>query len=136
MLLGNSPFDAYNMQELVEKIEEGTYKVPTNLSKEVISFLNGMLQYDPNKRLTAEQLYNHAFLTKNVSEFTHINANMVSGKVYGGQLNIILKIINQFGQYLMKKIKKHLIIFQEISTHQMLLYPNQFISKQMITHKE
>ena len=91
MLLGNSPFDAYNMQELVEKIEEGTYKVPTNLSKEVISFLNGMLQYDPNKRLTAEQLYNHAFLTKNVSEFTHINANMVSGKVYGGQLNINIK---------------------------------------------
>ena len=91
MLIGNSPFDAYNMQELVEKIEEGTYKVPTNLSKEVVSFLNGMLQYDPNKRLTAENLSNHAFLTKNVSEFTHINTNLVSRKVYGGQLNINIK---------------------------------------------
>ena len=91
MLIGNSPFDAYNMQELVEKIEEGTYKVPTNLSKEVVSFLNGMLQYDPNKRLTAENLSNHAFLTKNVSEFTHINTNMIGRKVYGGQLNINIK---------------------------------------------
>ena len=91
MLIGNSPFDAYNMQELVEKIEEGTYKVPTNLSKEVVSFLNGMLQYDPNKRLSAENLSNHAFLTKNISEFTHINANMISRKVYGGQLNINIK---------------------------------------------
>jgi hypothetical protein len=91
MLIGNSPFDAYNMQELVEKIEEGTYKVPTNLSKEVVSFLNGMLQYDPNKRLTAENLSNHAFLTKNVSDFTHINTNMISRKVYGGQLNINIK---------------------------------------------
>ena len=91
MLIGNSPFDAYNMQELVEKVEEGNYKVPTNLSKEVVSFLNGMLQYDPQKRLTAENLYNHAFLTKNVSEFTHINTNMIARNVYGGQLNINIK---------------------------------------------
>ena len=91
MLIGNSPFDAYNMQELVEKIEIGTYKVPTNLSREVVSFLNGMLQYDPKKRLNSENLYNHAFLTKNVSEFTRINTNMVSKNVYGGQLNINIK---------------------------------------------
>ena len=91
MLIGNSPFDAYNMQELVEKVEEGNYQVPTNLSREVVSFLNGMLQYDPQKRLTAESLYNHAFLTKNVSEFTHINTNMIARNVYGGQLNINIK---------------------------------------------
>ena len=91
MLIGNCPFDAYNMKELLDKVEEGTYKVPTNLSKEVVSFLNGMLQYDPKKRLTAENLYNHAFLTKNVSEFTPINTNMISKNVYGGQLNINIK---------------------------------------------
>ena len=91
MLIGNSPFDAYNMQELVAKIEEGTYKVPTNLSTEVVSFLNGMLQYDPKKRLTAENLSNHAFLTKNVADFTKLNTNMISRNVYGGQLNINIK---------------------------------------------
>ena len=91
MLIGNCPFDAYNMQELVAKIEEGTYKVPTNLSREVVSFLNGMLQYDPKKRLTAENLSNHAFLTKNVRDFTRINTNMISRNVYGGQLNINIK---------------------------------------------
>ena len=91
LLIGDSPFDAYNMQELVQKIENGTYSVPTSLSKEVVSFLNGMLQYDPNKRLTAENLYNHAFLTKNVSEFSRINTNLVSKNVYGGQLNINIK---------------------------------------------
>ena len=91
MLIGNSPFDAYNMQELVAKIEEGTYKVPTNLSREVVSFLNAMLQYDPKKRLTAENLSNHAFLTKNVADFKHLNTNMISRNVYGGQLNINIK---------------------------------------------
>ena len=91
MLIGNCPFDAYNMEELLSKIEEGTYKVPTNFSREVVSFLNGMLQYNPQKRLTAENLSNHSFLTKNVNNFTKINTNMISRKVYGGQLNINIK---------------------------------------------
>ena len=91
MLIGHSPFDAYNMQELAEKVEEGTYSVPTNLSREVVSFLNGMLQYDPKRRLNAEQLSKHAFLTKNYTQFQHINTNLISRKVSGGQLNINIK---------------------------------------------
>ena len=91
MLIGHSPFDAYNMQELAEKVEEGTYSVPTNLSREVVSFLNGMLQYDPKRRLNAEELSKHAFLTKNYTQFQHINTNLISRKVSGGQLNINIK---------------------------------------------
>ena len=91
MLIGHSPFDAYNMQELAEKVEEGTYSVPTNLSREVVSFLNGMLQYDPKRRLNAEQLSKHAFLTKNYTQFQHINTNLISRKVSGGQLKINIK---------------------------------------------
>ena len=33
MLTGNIPFNAYNNQELLQKFEEGTYKIPTNLSR-------------------------------------------------------------------------------------------------------
>ena len=51
MLIGRAVFDANDMDELVNKVETGKYKVPTNLSKEVISFLNGMLQYNSNIRL-------------------------------------------------------------------------------------
>ena len=91
MLIGDFPFDAYNMQELVEKIEKGTYSVPTSLSREVVSFLNAMLQYNPKMRLTAENLSNHAFLTKNINDFTPINTNLVAKNVYGGQLNINIK---------------------------------------------
>ena len=36
MLIGKSAFDAEDMDELAQKIEDGTYIVPTNLSKEVI----------------------------------------------------------------------------------------------------
>ena len=91
MVIGNCAFDAYNMKELVSKIEEGTYKVPTNLSKEIVSFLNAMLQYKPEKRLSASELIKHAFLIKNVSDFTRIDINKVSKKVYGGELKINIR---------------------------------------------
>ena len=91
MLTGNYTFNAYNMKELVSKIEEGTYKVPTNLSKEAISFLNAMLKYDPNKRLSADNLYRHPFLIKSPNNFEHINISQMSNKVYGGELKMNIK---------------------------------------------
>ena len=46
-----------------------------------VSFLNGMLQYDLKKRLSAEQLYKHKFLTKPYSQLTKINVNCEYGFV-------------------------------------------------------
>ena len=92
MLIGNSAFDAYNMKELVSKVEEGTYKVPSDLSKETVSFLNAMLQYDPNRRLSANELNKHAFLIKNISDFTRINTNLIpKKKIFGGDIQINIK---------------------------------------------
>ena len=64
LLTGKYPF-AHNNRE--------NYYVPTTLSKEAISFLNCMLQYDSKKRLNAHSLYNHAFLRKNIKEFNNID---------------------------------------------------------------
>jgi serine/threonine protein kinase len=91
MLIGKSAFDAQDMDELVEKIEKGTYVIPTSVSKEVISFLNGMLQYESRKRLNCEQLAKHDFLTKNVKDFHKIDVKKVSGKITGEGLNINVK---------------------------------------------
>ena len=51
MLIGRAAFDAEDMDDLVHKIEAGKYKVPSNLSREVVGFLNGMLQYNAKSRL-------------------------------------------------------------------------------------
>ena len=74
LLIGKSVFDAKTMDVLVEKVKEGKYKVPSSVSKELVSFLNGMLQYDPDYRLNARELQNHPFLTKNIKDFSYINA--------------------------------------------------------------
>ena len=81
MLIGKSAFDANDMEELVEKIENGTYTVPTSLSSEVVSFINGMLQYDSQKRLSSDELIKHPFLTKEVKDFHPIDLKKVSKKV-------------------------------------------------------
>ena len=88
MLIGKCTFDAGSMKELVYKVERGNYLLPTSLSKEAVSFLNGMLQYDSKKRLSSKQLMNHAFLSKPYSELNKMNLKDVSKNVIGSQLQI------------------------------------------------
>ena len=91
MLIGQAVFNAETMNELIKKVETGSYRVPTSVSAEVVSFLNGMLQYNPENRLNAEELARHPFLNKRVSDFTKINTKQVSRKVDNKGLNINIK---------------------------------------------
>ena len=92
MLIGRAAFDAEDMDDLVNKIETGKYKVPTTLSKEVVSFLNGMLQYNPNLRLDINQLANHQFITQNIKSFHSIDLRQVSNKLDNQKRNIVIDV--------------------------------------------
>ena len=81
MLIGKRVFNGRNIKELAKKVEEGNYHLPTNLSKEVVSFINGMLQYDSKKRLNCEQLSRHQFLTRKVENFSPIDFSLIYNKV-------------------------------------------------------
>ena len=91
MLIGKPAFDAEDMIELIKNIEKGDYQVPTHLSREVISFLNGMLQYDSEIRLSTEQLIKHRFLTDDINNFHKIDLEKVSDKIKNGVLELINK---------------------------------------------
>ena len=92
MITGRRVFNGKNISELYQNIENGDYELPINLSEEIVSFINGMLQYNPKKRLTIEQLSEHRFLTKNVKDFKKLHLSLVESKVENGQLKI--NIIN------------------------------------------
>ena len=47
-----------------------------------------MLQYNPKKRLTADQLFCHKFLTKDYKDLTKMNLNNVNKHLYGANLKI------------------------------------------------
>ena len=91
ILIGRPAFDADDMEDLVNKVEDGTYSIPTTLSHEVVSFLNGMLQYEGKRRLTAAQLSRHEFLTKNIKDFHSIDLQKVSKKLSDDDLKVNVK---------------------------------------------
>ena len=74
LLVGYPAFEANSYEELITKIESGNYKIPHEiiLSKEAISFLNGMMRYDPKSRLSVFDLSKQYFLTRDTSTFHNI----------------------------------------------------------------
>ena len=91
MAIGKNVFDVENLDELIEKVEKGEYTVPTTLSKELISFINAMLQYDPKQRLNIEQLSKLGFLNKNVNQFQKIDLKKVQKNVVRSKLKMNVK---------------------------------------------
>ena len=88
MLIGRNVFDANNMKDLVKKVNKGDYILPKTFSKEAVSFVNGMLQYDSKKRLSAEKLYRHRFLNKRFDQLNKIDLSQIKSKVKGSNIRI------------------------------------------------
>ena len=112
MLIGKAVFDAKTLDDLVKKVEAGSYSVPTTLSREIVSFLNAMLQYEPENRLSAAELYQHPFLQKSPVDFRKIDIKRVSKKIDHKGLNINIKknqtiwsIFNESDEQLLLSIK-------------------------------
>ena len=91
MIIGKNVFNSSSLDDLVNNVEKGNYTVPTNLSKEIVSFLNAMLQYNQDNRLSAEELAKHPFLTEPIINFHKINLRKVSKKIDHNGLNINTK---------------------------------------------
>ena len=72
---GKKAFEAKTSKELVEKIKTGLYRIPKTASNEITSFLDKMLKYDSNNRLSARELMNHPFLTKHIYNANNIEEN-------------------------------------------------------------
>ena len=88
MLMGKPAFETNNIQILEQKIEKGFYYLPTTFFKEVVGFLIGMLQYDSNIRLSADELSKHPFLSKNIRHFERININEMKNYIKNDKLEI------------------------------------------------
>ncbi len=63
MLTGTFPFKSSMNRELYRKISKGSYLLNETLSKSAKSLITHLLQVDPNKRLTAQEVLNHEFVT-------------------------------------------------------------------------
>ena len=93
LLSGTPPFDGENFDDLVAKVKTGIYKFSKslNLSKEVVSFITGMLQYNIGKRLGIDDVIKHEFVTKDFSQFTHDGLEQF-GEVKGDEIVVNIQI--------------------------------------------
>lgn len=79
LLIGRVPFYAANYKLLKQEINKGTYVLPKKLklSVEAISFINGLLQFEPKNRMDWDKIKTHPFIVNNVVDFHFIDLNNV-----------------------------------------------------------
>jgi len=63
LLCGTLPFDDEHVTTLFRKIKSGVFPIPEYLNKSVVSLLCHMLQTDPMKRATVEDIRKHDWFT-------------------------------------------------------------------------
>jgi len=91
LLVGKNPFGSNINDELLNKINNGEYYIPITLSKEAISFINSMLKYHPQNRLSVDELYNHDFLRKNVKDFNKFDIDIIKKYEHDSKIKINTK---------------------------------------------
>ena len=83
MLTGFTPFTGKDLLDLQNQIEKGVYRIPKRLKLSLrgLTFLNGCLQYDSNKRLKWDQIFEHEFWKQmpGTEEELHLSFSEVTG---------------------------------------------------------
>jgi serine/threonine protein kinase len=57
LLVGALPFDDDNLRQLLEKVKRGVYHIPHFVPPECQSLLRGMIEVNPEKRMTVSSNY-------------------------------------------------------------------------------
>lgn len=69
MLCGRLPFEDEDVQTLFTKISQGVYHIPSFLTTDARSVINGMLAVDPVKRITIPEILQHPFFTTDLPRY-------------------------------------------------------------------
>ena len=125
MIIGQKIFNGKNREELVKKVEKGNYHLPTYLSKEIVSFLIGMLKYDEEKRLNADELSTHPFLKNNIKDFKYMNH-----RVNCQELNLNIKKDQSISEIFQEDYENTLInVPGNIFKEKLLLEQDEYLQK-------
>ncbi|XP_032667734.1 serine/threonine-protein kinase BRSK2 isoform X1 [Odontomachus brunneus] len=63
LLVGALPFDDDNLRKLLEKVKRGLFYIPHFVPPECQNLLRGMIEVDPEKRLTLAAINRHVWVT-------------------------------------------------------------------------
>lgn len=63
LLVGALPFDDDNLRQLLEKVKRGVFHIPHFVPPDCQSLLRGMIEVNPDKRLTLSDINKHPWVT-------------------------------------------------------------------------
>ncbi|XP_065083093.1 serine/threonine-protein kinase BRSK2 [Ochlerotatus camptorhynchus] len=63
LLVGALPFDDDNLRQLLEKVKRGVFHIPHFVPPDCQSLLKGMIEVNPEKRLTLSEINKHPWVT-------------------------------------------------------------------------
>ncbi|XP_050097324.1 serine/threonine-protein kinase BRSK2 isoform X2 [Anopheles aquasalis] len=63
LLVGALPFDDDNLRQLLEKVKRGVFHIPHFVPPDCQSLLKGMIEVNPEKRLTLAEINKHPWVT-------------------------------------------------------------------------
>ncbi|XP_064602017.1 LOW QUALITY PROTEIN: serine/threonine-protein kinase BRSK2-like [Liolophura sinensis] len=66
LLVGALPFDDDNLRQLLEKVKKGVFHIPHFVPPDCQDLLRGMIEVDPEKRLTLEEIHRHPWVIADV----------------------------------------------------------------------
>jgi len=67
--VGKPPFEAHDHEQTYERIKKIDLMFPNNVSNELKDFVKRILQHNPNKRMTLEQIEKHDWLLKYAPQY-------------------------------------------------------------------
>ncbi|XP_018421845.1 PREDICTED: serine/threonine-protein kinase BRSK2-like isoform X5 [Nanorana parkeri] len=71
LLVGALPFDDDNLRQLLEKVKRGVFHMPHFIPPDCQNLLRGMIEVEPEKRLSLEQIQKHSWYLHDVFSTGH-----------------------------------------------------------------
>ena len=96
MLCGYLPFEEESNEELYKKIIEGKFDTPKFLSKDAKDFLHCILNTNPKKRFTIQQMHLHPWFNQVDSKINMTEGLLLNKIVVPIDENIISEMVNKY----------------------------------------
>jgi len=97
LLCGTLPFDDEHVPTLFRKIKSGVFPIPEYLNKSVVSLLTSMLQVDPLKRATIEDIKKHDWFKKDLPAYLFPQPNDTDSTSL--DMDAVMEVCEKFGAH-------------------------------------
>ncbi|CAD5213899.1 unnamed protein product [Bursaphelenchus okinawaensis] len=128
LLVGALPFDDDNLRNLLEKVKKGVFHIPQFVPPDCQSLLRGMIEVDPNRRMSLAEVFKHPWVVGNTRSEPELElpmAQVVQTHVIPGEEHIdpdVFRHMNNLGCFKDKEKLVTELLSNKHNTEKMVYY--------------